>query len=397
MQQTSDNGDETAQADKVETRRESESFLFRPPGTFTIHSLNNYTNVYMSAISATLNLDSENIRALLHILFREAVRELEKGGVNYPDLRWALTPRSSHAEVAFLFDSTKAYALEASKAWLPALWKHGPKRTAISHGDILHAPKEWVWRELTNCLVRTNDFPRLATEQYYAVYFTNLSRTQLTAMDAALRESTTAYLGYIDCSTWTPIKSCLILPQYALRDGDALIVPADEEGNPHILLPDTGCNYRLVGVGQELYGVMLEHRMDNGIPEWAADDSAIALTALGGSRGPLSTLRLDIDERRIEYLTSDGKGHRASVHQAGLDGLSREQLAKAIEAKIGNGLMHNLRFIDGTRDGKPEPENDALMFSTQVEFPDNAGKVRRYQVAIKYSPASHTGEVVTFH
>jgi hypothetical protein len=92
------------------------------PRAFTIHSLNNYANVYMSSISTTLNLDSDEVGTLIHMLFREAVKELAKGGVNYADLRWALTPRSSHAEIAFLSDSTRAYGFEVSKAWLPALW-----------------------------------------------------------------------------------------------------------------------------------------------------------------------------------------------------------------------------------------------------------------------------------
>jgi hypothetical protein len=378
-------------------QRESDDISTPFPRAFTIHSLNNYTNVYMSSISAAFNLDGEEVGALIHMLFRKVVKELAKGGVNYADLRWALTPRSSYAEIAFLFDSTRAYGFEVSKAWLPALWNHGPKRTAISHGDILHAPSEWVWRELTKHLVRTNDFPQLSTEQYYVVYFTNLSSAQVIAMDAALRASMPAYLGYIDCSTWTPIKSCMLLPQYAIRDRDTLIVPADEEGLPHIILPETECNYRLVGVEQELYGVVLEHRMDNGVPGWADADSAIALTALGGSQGPLRVLKLDVDERRFGYLTSEDTGHGVSVRRAGLEGLSREQLAKAIEAKTGSGLIYNLRFVNGTRDGKPAPENNALMFTVQVEFPDEAGKVRRYQVGIKYTPTSHTGEVVTFH
>lgn len=368
---------------------------------FTIHSLNNYTNVFITSSSAAFNLDNNTVRSMIHELFREVVKRLAKDGVNYADLRWALTPRSSHAEISFLFDSTRAesghYGFEISKAWLPALWNHGPKRTAISHGDLLNAPSEWVWSELDKQLVRTNDFPRLSTLQYYVVYFTNVSSTQVIAMDAALRASSPAYLGYIDCSTWTPIKSCMLLPQYAIRDRDALIVPADEEGLPHITPPATGCNYRLVGVEQTLYGVVLERRMDNGVPEWADEDSATALTALGGSHGPLRDLKLDVDERRFDYLTCDDKGHGVSVRRAGLEGLSREQLVKAIAAKIGSGLIYNLRFVNGTRDGRPAPENNALMFTVQVEFPDETGKVRRYQVGIKYTPTSHTGEVVTFH
>ena len=124
---------------------------------------------------------------------------------------------------------------------------------------------------------------------------------------------------------------------------------------------------------------------------------ALTLTALGGAQSPLSELKLDLDERRFIYLTSETDGHGASVRRAGLDGLSREELVQAIEAKIRSGLMFHLRFVHGTRDGEPAPENDALMFTVPVEFPDGAGTVRRYQVWVKYSPASHSGEVVTFH
>ncbi|MDO4259023.1 MAG: hypothetical protein Q4C87_05820 [Actinomycetaceae bacterium] len=368
---------------------------------FVIHSINNYTNVYVSSIAAALDLDSKHVGNLIRELHSETTRELAKGGVTYANLRWALTPRTTHAEIAFIFDSTAArsdhYGFEFSKSWLPALWRHGPQRTAISRGDILNAPTGWVWKELDEHLVRTNDFPQLATEQYYVLYLTNVSRTQVSAMDAALRDSTAAYLGYIDCSTWTPLKSFMLLPQYAIRDGDVLVVPADENGSPHITLPIRDHGFRLVGVEQMLYDVVLNHRMDNGVPEWANADSALTLTALGGAQSPLSELKLDLDDRRFIYLTSETDGHGVSVRKAGLDGLGPEELAQAIEAKVRSGLMFNLRFVPGTRDGEPAPENDAVMFTVQVEFPNDTGTVRRYQVGVKYFPASHSGEVVTFH
>jgi hypothetical protein len=216
-------------------------------------------------------------------------------------------------------------------------------------------------------------------------------------MDSALRVSSPAYLGHLDCSTWIPLKTAMLLPQYAIRSADALIVSADEEGHPHITPPDTDCAFRLVGVEETIYGVVLDHRIDNGVPEWANDDSAIALTALGGDQTPLSDLTLDLDQQRFVYLTSEDNGHGVSVRRAGLLGLTREQLVGAIHAKVQSGLMYNLRFVEGTRAGKPAPENNALMFTTQVEFPDETSKVRRYQVGIKYLPATHAGEVVTFH
>lgn len=368
---------------------------------FTIHSLNNYTNSYVSSSATVLDLDSRHVGDLIHALHRETTRELAKGGVDYADLRWALAPRATHAEIAFLFDSNAVksdhYGFDLSKAWLPPLYRHGPKRTAVSQGDLLNAPPRWVWKELREHLVRENEFPRLPTEQYFALYLTNVSPAQVGRMDAALREATVAYLGYVDCSTWTPLKFFMLLPQYAIRDGDALVVPANEDGSPHIIPPTEDHGFRLVGVDEALYGVVLDHRMDNGVPAWADEDSALTLTALGGRRRPLSWLKLRLTARRFTYLTSETNGHRTSVRRAGLDDLSREEFVQAIEGKIQSGLMFNLRFVHGTLHGEPAPENDALMFTVPVEFPDNAGKVRRYQVGIKFTPANHSGEIVTFH
>lgn len=49
-----------------------------------------------------------------------------------------------------------------------------------------------------------------------------------------------------------------------------------------------------------------------------------------------------------------------------------------------------------TRAGVPAHDLDTMMYSVQVEFPDNHGEVKRYQVGVKYTPATHTSEVVTF-
>lgn len=103
--------------------------------------------------------------------------------------------------------------------------------------------------------------------------------------------------------------------------------------------------------------------MDNGVPEWADEDSALTLTALGGAQNSLSELKLDLDYRRYIYVTSETHGHGASLRKAGLDGIDPEELARAIEAKIRSGLIFNLRFVLGTREDEPAPENDALMFT----------------------------------
>ena len=125
--------------------------------------------------------------------------------------------------------------------------------------------------------------------------------------------------------------------------------------------------------------------------------NGIAAIVIGASASAAKT-PFRFSTTKFAYLkTAEPDGHLGSVRSARLDGLSREELIQAIETKIRSGLVFHLRFVRGTRDDDPAPENDALMFDVQVEFPDDTGKARRYLVAIKYTPASHSGKVVSFY
>lgn len=217
----------------------------------------------------------------------------------------------------------------------------------------------------------------------------------MTAIDAALATTIDAYLVYVDCSTWNPLKAGLFLPQVGLRLRDQIITGADDGGTANqVGYPFEDSGFKVVGVPEELYGPFLGHRIDNGLPAWADKDSAISLTVLGGDLRPATTRAVVIDESRIEYLEN---GHTESLSRAGLAHLDKDDLAEAIGQKFANGLIYNLRFIEGSRNGIPAPDLNAMMYSVQVEFPDDAGDVKRNQFGLKYLPDTHTSEVVTFY
>ena len=115
----------------------------------------------------------------------------------------------------------------------------------------------------------------------------------------------------------------------------------------------------------------------------------------------IASMALTIDERRFDYLTGEepGYGHGASIKKAGLAGFDRFALAEAIKKELAKSLLFNLRSIAGSKqvEGKrvAAPENDALMFTVQVEYPDLAGVQQRCQVGVKYNPREHRGEVIT--
>lgn len=376
---------------------------------FAIHSINGYANVFIEATAETLGLGDSGVQTLLRTMHSQVSNILKDKGVSYAELKSALTPQSDKYEIAFIFDSSQAaswlYGEEFSRAWLAALSiAEGPRRTAISEGDILGLPARFVWQLLDQQLVRPaeQEVPRLSPEQYFVVYFTNVSEAQLPVLDREMRARSVAYLGYVDCSGWTPLKTGLALPQIALRLDKKIITAEDDDGNANLRgyrFDEYG--FDIVGVDEDLYGTMLDFRIDMGIEQWGAADSAIALGALSGVMRDVASMALTIDERRFDYLTSEepGYGHGASVKKAGLAGFDRFALADAIKKELDKSLLFNLRSIAGSKtvDGKrvPAPENDALMFTVQVEFPDRAGDKQRYQVGVKYDPREHAGEVAT--
>lgn len=367
---------------------------------FTIHHVNNYTYMGLTGMVDYFTMAPKVVGNVIREAYREVTAELNTAGVEYSQLGSALTPRRDRYEVAYIFDSTQAenqwlYGYSYADKWIPILKRFGPRTTTVSAGDISELPSELVWQVLERRLVGAADFPRLYTTSYYVIYVTNLSQGQVGRVDEALTAATSGYLGYVDCSTWNPLKLGLYLPQVALRVGDTIVTAADEDGIANLPgYPFEESGFRIVGVCEEHYHFLLESCFDNGIPEWAEKDSSTTLTALVGNLEPLATSEVLIHSRRLEYLKAT---HRDAFVGAGFAGLTEAEVAAAISAKLSAGLVHNLRFKLGTDLVDSSRVWHAFMFSVQVEFPTATGQVRRYQVGLKYDPGTHTSEIATFY
>ncbi|MEY9777239.1 hypothetical protein [Arthrobacter sp. MW3 TE3886] len=366
---------------------------------FKIHTLNAYDHVGLQSMSAALDLSSGEVQKLIRIMHHRLVTDLASGDIAYKSLEKALITNREKREAAFLFDwsaiTNAWYGLDISHAWLPALRKVGPAKTSIRLGDILNLPTDFLWKTLEEFLVRERDFPRTSTEQYYVVYLTNLSKKHLQDLHESFLTDSQAYLGYVDCSCWNPLKAALLLPQFGVRAGDVIITAQDDDGNANLPgYPLGEFGFTSFGVDEDLYGMLLSHRFDNGVPEWADDDSSIALKVLGGSSQPLSGMNLTMTDSRFEYLH---RGHGSSLQMAGLTHLDKAALEGAIMSKLANNLVFNLAFQEGLREGVPTPELDTMKLNVQVEFPDENGVPRRFLAALKYFPSSNTLELITLY
>lgn len=366
---------------------------------FTIHSLNNYSNIAFTSLISRYDLQPDQVQAMLRHDHRLLKAQLKAASIDYGRLSNALVPRAGRHEVAFVFDSTRSerasYGYDFAQSWVPVLRQHGPDKTALRVGDVAGLPDRYLWQEFARRLVGPSSWPQLPASCYFVVYMTNLSAAQRSNIAAALLDASGGYLGYVDCSTWTPLKAGLYLPQVGLRLHDDIICEMDLDGDVNLIgYPYEANGFRVIGIDEALYGPFLMHRLDNGIPEWADVDSSVALSLLGGNLQPATATRVVIDESRITYLNRE---HHNSLRAAGLYDLNINALANAIKAKLTNGIVYNLRFRLGKRGDQPTPELNAMMYSVQVEFPADDGIVRRYQVGMKYTAETHTSEIVTFY
>lgn len=363
---------------------------------FTIHLLNTSGHSFFPMLENHFMATPAQLRRFSREMHLNIVEKLEAKKIRYGALRSALTPNHKRQQIALVFDSRRAgssYGYEISKSWLPALRDHGPESTAILHGDLLNLPFEVVHDELEKHLIGSDDFPRTSPEIYYVVYFTNFTESQVDKMVKSIEEKEPSYLGYINCSTWKTIKHSMALPQYALKHKNSLIMSESEGETNQLEYPVENYGFTTVGVEEIHYDLMLRFRIDMGIPEWALSDSGFSLNVLQSSKRLISDLDIHVDEQRVRYLHEK---HLAALNSAGLSGLTAEGIAKNIKEKISRGTIYNLRFVEGTKDGKPAPENDAYLFTILLEdrpHPDQ--KLNLITIGMKYYPETHGAEILT--
>ena len=138
--------------------------LLREP--FTIHALNNYTHMGLSNLAEYFELQPDQLQAVIRGAHHDLVLKLNASGIEYRELANALVPRPGRHEVAFIFDSTRAengmYGYSLAEKWIPAVKNHGPEKTALRVGDVLHLPDEFVWSQFDLRLVKRRDFSAYA-------------------------------------------------------------------------------------------------------------------------------------------------------------------------------------------------------------------------------------------
>ncbi|MFC8898525.1 hypothetical protein [Streptomyces cinereoruber] len=364
---------------------------------FRIHVVANHNGSFLTDTQRMFGLDHDQFHRMMRAAHHQLVTDLAGKGVDYDQLAKALTPTSKRKEVAYLFHSPTAselsngfYGRHIAEAWIPALPK--PKNTvpvnAIAHGDILWGIVAEVDAAMRQHAVihRTLDFQ--SPQLIYCVYITNLSPQQVRDIDAAVHTHP-AYLGYVDCTTRTPLKEFLgpSLPQVGLRAGDLILEGVDGDVPNARAFPFEENGYRPVGVRQDLYLPFLRFRINTRLTGMDSSEKYAALTTLSPDASLIQSPHIRMTPRRYGYLHDPRERHLGQLQIAGLADLSQAELEARLSELAAEGHVYRLEY---------NAEHDVLKYNVLIEIETGDGDYKSFVLVLKLHRADKRVELVTF-
>jgi hypothetical protein len=325
---------------------------------------------------------------------------LKSKGINYGDLRSALTPQTTGHDAAFLFDEHRCNAgriagIDAAEALfrlLPAKTTH-----SVLGGELIDDRDQIARRLLGKVAVIAKDLNFKHPCFCYVLYVNNLSEGTLKSIHEGLAAHP-GYLGFVPCTFASPAKTfvSMHLVNLVIKHKDMVIlgheddVDNSENSNPHPHdYTEMGLKIRSL---QSLYfSTFLSYKPELMFLEKSDDDLEIALRAISKEVAPLDECTVIIEDDKFGYLTSKKLG---KLRSAGVAHLTKPELEEAIRLKLRSNYLYNLDWRDVPEKGA-SAGYQASLFNILLEFPREGGDPERTTVALEYRAAEKIARVVT--
>jgi len=320
---------------------------------------------------------------------------LKAKGINYDELRSALTPQPTKHEAAFLFDEHRCgINVIAGVECAGALFKLlSPKTTHSILGGELNESKDKIARTLLDKVaVVAKDLSFILPSFCYVLYVNNLSQEALANIHEGLKAHK-SYQGYVPCTYASVAKTfiSLGLVNLAIKHGATVILgheddrPNSENYNLH-LHDYTALGLKLKSLQSIYFDTFLAYKPERMILEETDDDLKIALRSMSKEVAPLIDFTVFIESNRFDnYLKTAKLG---KLKRAGIDGLTKAELEGAIRKQLRTNYLYNMEWVD-------EPTHQISKFNIMLEFPRAGGFPERLVVVLEYNPAQKVLRLLT--
>jgi hypothetical protein len=356
-------------------------------------------SVMLDVVTSEFDLSPEQVRTEIRFLHSSTVAKLAAEGIDYRELRNALTPQRDRVERAFLFDTDRiesgSYGYSVGKTLLPLL----PRELSCSmlHGDLI------IDRDLQDRGVELlNNHAEMVrpvelglTNQIYCVYINNLTPNMAIGLTDALRDYE-PFVGHVDSTTSSSMKDwlsitlvdCYLKHKRVMLNGHEDDAPEGENYNMRGWpLEESGYGCR--SIADMYFHLLLGYKIERRVVADSEGDTDFALTAISGRPLPLAEFSIEVDKAKGQYLR---ECHGASLARAGLLHLSDRELAVRIKRKINNSYIYNLRY---------DAEHDTSLFNIILELGGNSeekeAKMTRLLASLEYMPEKRVLRLVTLY
>lgn len=358
-----------------------------------ILTLNTRSHMMLEVIRDEFDLKPEQIRREISILHTELISVLYAKGIDYTELRSALTPSMDRYEAAFLFNSqgfeSGLYGRETFNWLLPLL---DPKSTlSILHGDLIGNDQQLIFEILRESVTWSRSFTFRHSSLIYCVYVNSLTKLQFERICVGLT-SCPAYLGFIDATFASRAKFFLsiTLSSFIVKKGQTLIIGHEDDRsndeNVNITFyPLEDFGHRLVSLQGQYFSIFLAYKIERPAINHLEADTEFSLNAISDKVVLFEGFEVVLNEEKYQYLLNAKHG---KLRQAGLTDVGREDVAAFIQAKLSANYIYNLTYLE---------EHDVMKFNLLLEIPRPYGYPARLTVALEYIPENRALRVITLH
>ncbi len=362
--------------------------------SISIHTIDARGHILLKLMRDHFGLTQEVMFREIQGMVNTTVDVLKDKGINYQDLRTALVPRTDRFEAGFIFDrqdiESSWYGLDVMKQLLPLL--DIKSNYSVQCGDLIGDNQEFIFSILQESLVLSRNFDFVHGSALYCVYINNLTESGLERINKAL-SNFKPYVGYIPCafSSRARIFLSAILANRFLKHGSKVIMGHEDdrpnEENINMAgYPFEEYGMKVYSLQSTYFDVLLSYKIERPVVKGFESDTELSLNAISSQILPIEGFGVEIEEAKHGYLKSEKCG---KLEKAGVEALSKDELAGLIRSKISESYIYNLSYL---------PEHDVSKFNVMLEIPRvDGGYPTRVGVALEYKPKEKLLRVITMH
>lgn len=360
-----------------------------------VHTLNARGNVMLEVIRDYFELSPDQMLFQIQQMRDQVARILNSKGVVYEDLRAALVPDRGKLEIALIFDTMKIedswYAYQVFEHIIPLLDLR--TKNSILVGDYIgeNSQQETLFEAFCEavCPIRQVDYRH--SSQFYVVYINNLTDTAFQKLADGLLDYE-AYVGCVNTTYQSFFKTLLsmMLVNLCLKVGSKIIQghedDRDDAENVNLSgMPFEKNGYDCISLRSDLEGVFLSYKIESPVFNGFEADRKMSINAVNASPSTLDGFDVQVEDAKLAYIKGAKGG---SMHHAGLEGVSLEELQAIIKQKLRSNYIYNMSYLE---------EHNVTKFSIIIEVEGKDGHPFRLMAALDYRPDDKILRLVTLY